>query len=100
SGASGGESVMLSPHSASIALGMAYAGARGTTASEMRTALHLGLADERVHTGFDYLDLQLASRGQGATGQDGKPFRLNIANGFFGQIGTTWESAFLDTLAV
>ena len=99
-GANAGASVMLSPHSASIALGMAYAGARGTTASAMRTALHLGLPDERVHTGFDYLDLQLASRGQGATGQDGKPFRLNVANGFFGQIGKEFQSAFLDTLAV
>ena len=50
---------------------MAYAGARGTTASGMRAALHLGLPDERVHVGFDYLDLQLASRGQGAVAKTG-----------------------------
>jgi len=69
SAANAGASVFLSPHSASLALGMAYAGARGTTASEMRTALHLALPDERVHAGFDHLDLELASRGN-----------LNIAN--------------------
>lgn len=94
------ESVIVSPHSASIALAMAYAGARGTTASEMRTALHLALPDERVHAGFDYLDLELASRGKGATGQDGKPFRLNVANSMWGQRELSFETSFLDTLAL
>lgn len=94
------DSVIVSPHSASIALGMAYAGARGATATEMRAALHLALPDERVHTGFDYLDLELASRGQGATGQDGKPFRLTVANSMWGQRELVFETPFLDTLAL
>jgi serpin B len=85
------ESVFLSPHSASIALGMAYAGARGTTASEMRTALHLGLPDERVHAGFDYLDLELASRG---------PFELTITNSIWAAKDLPLVPSFLDTLAM
>lgn len=92
--------LFLSPHSISIALGMTYAGARGETAAEMKTALHFDLPDDRVATGFNYLDLELASRGAGATGKDGQPFRLNIANSFWGQKGTTFEAPFLDTLAV
>lgn len=94
-----GQSVFISPHSASLALGMTYSGARGTTASEMKSALRLNLPDERVPVGFNYLDLQLASRGQGAVAKDGKPFRLNIANALFGQSGINFEKPFLDTLA-
>jgi serpin B len=95
-----GENVFLSPHSISIALGMTYAGARGETAAEMKKALHLDLPDDRVHAGFDYLDLALASRGQGAKGKDDKPFRLKVTNSIWGQKGTSFEAPFLDTIAV
>lgn len=92
--------LFLSPHSISIALGMTYAGARGETAAEMKKALHFDLPDDRVHVGFDYLDLELASRGVGASGKDGQPFRLSIANSFWGQKDVKFEAPFLDTLAV
>ena len=92
--------LFLSPHSVSIALAMTYAGARGATASEMKSALHFELPDERLHTAFDYLDLQLASRGEGASGKDGQPFRLAVTNSLWGQTGTRFEEPFLDTLAV
>jgi serpin B len=94
------DNVFLSPHSISIALGMTYAGARGDTAAEMKSALHFDLPSDRVHTGFDYLDLELASRGANATGKDGKPFRLNVSNSIWGQKGADFQPAFLDTLAV
>ena len=92
--------VFLSPHSISTALAMTYAGARGQTRDEMKKALHFGLPDDRLHRGFDYLDLALSSRGQNATGQDGKPFRLAIANSIWTQQGAAFEAPFLDTLAV
>jgi len=92
--------IFLSPHSASIALAMTYAGARGETAAEMKKALHFDLPDDRLHKAFDYLDLALARRGRNAEGKDGKPFRLDVTNSIWGQKGTSFEAPFLDTLAV
>ena len=97
---SDGKNLFLSPHSVSTALAMAYAGARGATKAEMKTALHYGLADDALHGGFDYLDLALSSRGQNAKAKDGRPFRLSVANSVWAQKGATFEAPFLDTLAV
>ncbi|MEO6954423.1 MAG: serpin family protein, partial [Polyangia bacterium] len=44
--------------------------------------------------------LALESRGQGQTGVDGSPFKLSIANALWGQEGSTFLPAFLDTIAV
>ncbi len=41
--------LIWSPASVAIALDMAYGGARGATRSQMRSALHLGLDDARLH---------------------------------------------------
>ncbi|MBX3187371.1 MAG: serpin family protein [Labilithrix sp.] len=92
--------VFLSPHSVSTALAMTYAGARGATQTEMKKALRFSLDDAPLHRSFGYLDLALESRGKGAKGADDQPFRLRIANSIWGQKGTPFESAFLDTLAV
>lgn len=94
------EALFLSPHSVSIALAMTYAGARGTTADEMKSALHFELPDDRLHTAFDYLDLQLASRGKDVEEKDKQPFRLEVTNSVWGQTGTPFEGPFLDNLAV
>jgi serpin B len=95
-----GKDVFLSPHSISTALAMTYAGANGETKAEMKKALHFGLPDDRLHRGFDYLDLALASRGKGALDKDGKPFRLSIVNAVWGQKSYAFEAPFLDTVAV
>ena len=92
--------IFLSPHSVSTALAMTYAGARGETAAEMKRALHFDLPDDRLHEALNYLDLTLASRGKNAEGKDGKPFRLVVSNSIWGQRGTSFETPFLDTLAV
>jgi serpin B len=92
--------ILLSPHSISTALAMTYAGARGETQSEMKSALHFDLPDDSLHPAFDWLDLALASRGQGAKGKDGQPFRLQVLNSIWGQKGAPFQQPFLDTLAV
>ena len=91
---------MVSPHSVSLALAMTWAGAKGETESAMAGALRFTLPQARLHAAFDQLDLALASRGQGAQGKDGKPFRLTINNAAWGQVGYSFEPAYLDTLAV
>jgi serpin B len=91
--------LFYSPHSISTALAMTYAGARGATAQQMAQALHFGLDDNRLHPAFNSLDRELASRGQGAKGKDGKGFRLRTVNALWGQKGYQFLPGFLDVLA-
>jgi serpin B len=93
------QNLFFSPYSISSAIAMTYAGARGTTETEMAAAMHFTLPQDRLHTAFNSVDLQLASRGQGAKGADGKAFRLNVVNSTFGEVGYPFEKPFLDTLA-
>jgi serpin B len=92
--------LFYSPYSISIALVMTYAGARSETERQMSETLHFTLPQERLHPAFNALDLELASRGKGAVGKDGRPFRLNIANSIWGQLGYSFLPAFLDVLAI
>ncbi len=91
--------LVFSPASISIALAMTYAGAAGTTATEMASALHFTLPPERLHPAFNALDQALASRGEGFLGADGAPMRLKIANSVWAQRDYAIKPAFLDTLA-
>jgi len=91
--------LFYSPYSISLALAMTYAGARGETAEQMADTLHFFLEQERLHPAFNWLDAELASRGEGAQGKDGGAFRLNIANAIWGQKDYEFLSAFLDVLA-
>ncbi|MBI5833953.1 MAG: serpin family protein [Armatimonadetes bacterium] len=90
--------LFFSPYSVSLALAMAYAGAAGNTATQMAAALGYDLPAARLHPAFDALDLALAAREAGQNGNQG--FRLRVANAIWGQRGETFQSAFLDTLAV
>jgi serpin B len=91
--------LFYSPHSISVALAMTYAGARNETAEQMATTLQFLLEQERLHPAFNWLDAELASRGEGAEGKDGKGFRLNIVNAIWGQKDYSFLSTFLDVLA-
>ena len=91
--------LFYSPYSISLALAMTYTGARGETERQISNALHFILSQDKLHPAFNALDLQLASRGEGSSGQDGKGFRLNIANAIWGQQGYAFLQNFLDKLA-
>jgi len=91
--------LFYSPHSISVALAMTYAGARGDTAEEMAATLHFMLEQDRLHPAFNWLDAELASRGEGAQGKDGEGFRLNIVNAIWGQKDYEFLTEFLDVLA-
>jgi len=91
--------LFYSPYSISLALAMTYAGARGETATQMANTLHFTLSPDSLHPAFNSLDLELASRGEGAKGKDSKGFRLNIVNAIWGQDGYKFLPAFLDVLA-
>ena len=91
--------LFYSPHSISVALAMTYAGARNETERQMADTLHFTLAQGRLHPAFNALDLELASRGEGAEGKDEGGFRLNVANSIWGQTGYSFLQEFLDVLA-
>lgn len=100
SGAGADANLFYSPYSISIALAMTYAGAVGSTATQMASALHFDLPPARLNPAFDAIDLALASRAAGNQGADGQPFRLNVADSLWGDRSTSFAAPFLDTLAV
>jgi len=91
--------LFYSPHSISVALAMTYAGARNQTTEQMADTLQFLLEQERLHPAFNWLDAELATRGEGAEGKDGEGFRLNIVNAIWGQKDYEFLSDFLDVLA-
>jgi serpin B len=92
------DNLFCSPHSVSLALAMAYAGARAETEEAMAAALHFGLDQDELHAAFRALTEELASRGQGAQGKDGEGFRLNIVNDIWGQEDYDFLAQFLELL--
>jgi len=93
------DNLFYSPYSISVALAMTYAGARGDTAEQMAATLQFMLDQDSLHPAFNWLDAELAKRGEGAQGQDGEGFRLNIVNAIWGQKDYEFLPDFLDVLA-
>ncbi len=94
-----GGNLFYSPYSISLALAMTYAGARSATEQQMAATLHFTLPEDHLHPAFNSLDLELASRGEGAEGKDEEGFRLNIVNEIWGQKDYEFRNEFLDVLA-
>ena len=94
-----GGNLFYSPYSISLALAMTFAGARGETERQMVDAMHFSLLQDRLHPAFNSLDIELASRGEGAKGKDEEGFRLNIVNAIWGQKDYEFLSEYLDILA-
>jgi len=91
--------LFYSPYSISLALAMTYAGARNETAEQMADTFQFMLEQDRLHPAFNWLDAELARRGEGAEGKDGEGFRLNIVNAIWGQKDYEFLPDFLDVLA-
>ena len=92
--------MVFSPTSIALALGMARAGAKGTTASEMDDVLHTdGWAE--LGPGLNALDQAIVSRDGTYKDDEGKThsLALRIANSTFAQRGWSMERAFLDAIA-
>lgn len=92
--------LFFSPLSITQALAMLYAGARGNTETQIASTLHFVLPQDKLHPVYNALDLELKSRGQNAQAADGKGFRLNVVNAIWGQEGYSFQTPFLDTLAL
>jgi serpin B len=82
--------LFFSPESISTALAMAYAGARGETASEMAKTLHFTLPPERLHPAMGALLRELNAPQEG--------YQLSVANALWAQLGYTFLDDFLKLL--
>jgi serpin B len=98
--AAGTDNVVFSPASIALALGMARAGARGQTATEMDAVMHALGADANVGW-LNALDQALAARSGTFEDMGGNalPVALRIANAPFAQVGMPLEAAYLEALA-
>ena len=97
--ASPSKNVITSPASITTALGMASAGAAGTTLDAFRSTLNVTMPQADFHAAMNTLDRALSSRGQGKSGTNGRPFTLSIVNQTFAQKGFHLETGYLDLLA-
>jgi serpin B len=82
--------LFFSPFSIRTALAMTYAGARGTTAAEMKKALRFTLSDARLHAAFK-------AAAHSLTSDEKHGHTLRVANALWGQRGYTFLKPFLDT---
>ena len=89
--------LFYSPYSISLALALAYGGARGATETQMAETLRFDFPQDRLHTAFNALDLELAPPSQE---KEGGGFELSIANSVWGQEGHGFLQDYLDTLSL
>ncbi len=88
-----GGNTIIGPYSATFALSMIYAGARGQTASEIAAVLHAdGLDPANWHEGINAYDLTLDAR------TTGSPTEWNAANKVWTVPGLALRDEYLDTL--
>jgi serpin B len=94
------ENVAISPTSIALALGMARAGARSETGTQMDAVLHTSGWDD-LGAGLNALDQALASRDSTYLDDEGNEHELalRIANASFAQQGWPIERAYLDAVA-
>jgi serpin B len=99
SGADTTHNFFYSPYSVSLALSMTFAGAGGKTATQMATALDFTLPESRLAPAFDQLDLGIQAKPAGATGANGQPFAISVADSLWGDQRVSFQKPFLTTLA-
>jgi serpin B len=82
--------LFFSPESISTALAMAYAGAHGSTASEMAKTLHFSLPPDKLHPAMGALLRDLNATHEG--------YQLSVANALWAQQGYAFLDDFLSLL--
>jgi len=92
--------VIYSPLSATVALAMTYAGARGTTATEMKSVLGDTFAVGQFHVAANRLTRELASRRTSRMVNDKtRKVELNVVDSLWVERTLEVEGAFLDLLS-
>lgn len=89
----GESNLFLSPYSISLALAMAYGGAREETERQMAETLHFALPQGELHPAFNALDLRISAPAE----REG--IQLNVVNATWGQTDYPFLPDYLDLLA-
>jgi serpin B len=84
--------LFFSPFSVRTALGVAYAGARGETATQVSMALFFPPSDEKLHIALAEIIHRLNAAGGGK-------YEMAVANSLWGQDGAPLQAGFLDLVA-
>jgi serpin B len=79
--------LFFSPESISTAFGMAYAGARGQTATEMEHVFHFTLPPEKLHTAMGALLAEMNAQHKG--------YELRVADALWAQQDANFEANYL-----
>lgn len=90
------QNAISSGYSVSTALGMLWAGARGTTETTLAAALHFPFPQAEQHPLLNHLDRQMLARND--TVGDYDRFQLRVVNDLWAQVGWAPLPAFLDVL--
>ena len=98
----GDGNAVISPYSVSSALGMAYPGARGTTAAQMEQVLHLSLDQEVAPQTYGGLTRRMVERNQLdpelLSPDEDLQLDLRIEDSAWLQQGVSWEADYLSAL--
>lgn len=96
----GDTNLMISPYSIATTLSMTYPGARGGTADEIASVMHLTVDPETLHRVRNHIDLTIQSPVAPPTSEDERlGFTVRPANSLWGQIGYPFLQEYLDVLA-
>lgn len=94
------ENVLLSPYSIATALSMLFAGARGTTATEIADVLHVTVDSDVLHAARNEIDqLLVAAPPPPGVDDTREPFTIRPANAAWGQGGYPFSPDYLEVLA-
>jgi serpin B len=92
------ENMLFSPYSISVAMAMTWAGARDQTETQMADTLRFNFPQEKLHSLFNELDLDLNNRNQNDPENSDKYLKLNIVNQVWSQEDYPFVETYLDTL--
>jgi len=92
--------MVFSPYSISLALAMAYAGARGETEAQMADVLHFDLPQEKLHPAFNKLSLELDEVNDSAGTEETQEVQLEVTNSLWAQDSYSFRQEYLDTIAL
>lgn len=95
------DNLFYSPLSMSVALAMTWAGAKGSTESQMAQALHFTLPQADLHPAMDKLVLAMAALNVAPhdTQEGSKSVRVSLNNAAWAQKGYQFLPLYLDTIA-
>lgn len=86
--------LVFSPYSISIALAMAYAGARGKTESQMAKTLHLSLSQTKVNQAFAVVSTHVLAAGKA------KDVEIDVANALWAEKSFSLLKEFLESVRI